>query len=100
MLARIKNNGIILDLSYDNDRSIKEGSAIWTGYLNGSWIYLNEKEIEFVSRIDWKKVRTDIALELVKQTPYDAFSRNDYWVDYVFDRANRLTKKLMQDIEE
>lgn len=94
MLARFKENGCIVDVVYDKDKQM------WKSFVEGKWEYYDEERLVFIENIDWKKVRADIAMELVKQIPYDAFSRNDYWVDYVFDRANELTKKLMQEIEE
>ncbi|WP_443933950.1 hypothetical protein [Phocaeicola plebeius] len=67
---------------------------------NGETLEVNVDEIESFDcdGINWKKVRIDIAMKML-----DIAKTNElYQVDYsemIFNKANELTKKLMEDIK-
>lgn len=66
---------------------------------NGETLEVNIDEIECFDcdKINWKKTRIEIAMKML-----DISKTNElYQVDYpemIFNKANKLTKKLMEDI--
>lgn len=92
MKSRIKESGIIVDIENLYD----DGTAL---IADGGYIKVSKLEfLENNDDIDWKKVRIDIAMKML-----DIAKTNElYQVDYsemIFNKANELTKKLMDDIE-
>lgn len=99
MKARVKETGTLVDAFFDAEKSKECNCPMWACQIGRVWEFYSEKEIEFVNYIDWQSVRKDIAMEILKQIPFDAFNRRGTWIDAVFERANELTKKLMEEIE-
>lgn len=67
---------------------------------NGETLEVNVDEIEsFESdRIDWKKVRIDIAMKMLDIAKTNELYHVNY-VEMIFNKSNELTKKLMEDIK-
>lgn len=58
----------------------------------------DENDLSVSAPIDWKKVRVEIAMKLVERMDLsNGISKN--WSDFVFEKADSLTKKLMEDIK-
>lgn len=92
MKARIKETGKIVDIEdlYD------DGTAL---IADGGYIKVSKLEfLENNDDIDWKKVRVDIAMSMIRNTDWQGFCGINF-TDMIFNRANELTKKLMEDIE-
>lgn len=92
MKARIKESGTIVDIENLYD----DGTAL---IADGGYIKISKLEfLENNDDIDWKKVRTDIAMSLIRNTDWQGFCGINF-TDMIFNKANELTKKLMGDIE-
>lgn len=95
MKARIKGSDLIVDAVYD------EEMIIWKCFIAGKWQYHTEEELDFLGSTDdinWKKVRTDIAMSMIRNTDWQEFCGINF-TDTIFNKANELTKKLMEDIK-
>lgn len=92
MKARIKESGEIVDIEdlYD------DGTAL---IADGGYIKVSKLEfLENNDDIDWKKVRADIAMSMIRNTDWQGFCGINF-TDMIFNKANELTKKLMSSIE-
>lgn len=90
MIARVKVTGEIVNVKF----KICEKNV----FLDESNRTFVRSDLEFDSSIDWKKVRVEIAMKLVERMDLsNGISKN--WSDFVFEKANCLTKKLMEDIK-
>lgn len=98
MEARIKETGLVITVYFESEKSSNSGTPIWIGQVNHEWRTFNEKELEFISYIDWKKVRTDIAMSMIRNADWQGFCGINF-TDTIFNKANELTKKLMEDIK-
>lgn len=92
MKARIKESGIIVDIENLYD----DGTAL---IADGG--YIKVSKLEFLDNkddINWKKVRIEIAMKMLDIAKTNELYQVDY-SDMIFNKANELTKKLMEDIK-
>ncbi len=96
MKVRIKETGNCADVFFDYEKSKECNTPIWAGVIGEKLVRFNEHEIEFISYIDWKQVRVDIAMRLIDKTDVSVNYIN--FEKLIFDKANSLTQKLMEDM--
>lgn len=50
-------------------------------------------------RFKTSSIKRKALAEVLKENPYNGSKSREEWIDEVFDKANELTKKLMEEIE-
>lgn len=99
MKARIKVTKEIVDVEPDGTMLIDTPT-----YISQEGKRFPVFALDFIDKktkkddIDWKKVRTNIAMSMIRNTDWQGFCGINF-TDMIFNKANELTKKLMEDIE-
>lgn len=67
-------------------------------YEDGNGRRYDEQDLSVSAPIDWKRVRVGIAMKLIERIDLSSGIFKN-WSEVVFEKADSLTKRLMEDIK-